>query len=34
MKFINLDNEVYFADISNKLRATSLVSSEGFTNNS
>jgi len=34
MKSINLDNKVYFIDIPNKLRATSLASSEGFTNNS
>jgi len=34
MKSINLNNKVYFIDILNKLKATSLVSSEGFTNNS
>ena len=35
MKSINLDNEVHFVDIPNKLRkATSLISSKGFTNNS
>jgi len=35
MKSIDLDNEVHFIDIPNKLRrATSLASSEGFTNNS
>ena len=35
IKSINLDNEVYFIDIPNKLRrATSPASSEGFTNNS
>ena len=35
IKPINLDNEVYFMDIPNKLRrATSLASSEGFINNS
>ena len=35
MKSIDLDNEVHFVDIPDKLRrVTSLVSSEGFTNNS
>ena len=34
MKSINPDNEVYFIDIPNKLRATSPVFSKGFTNNS
>ena len=35
IKPTNLDNKAYFTDIPNKLRrATSLKSSEGFTNNS
>jgi len=34
MKSINLDDEVYFVDIPNKLKVTSPASSEGFINNS
>ena len=34
IKSIDLDDEVYFTDIFDKSKATSLVSSEGFTNNS